>query len=497
MIVSEIPIKEFLPKIKAAAHQDGYDWIMVLAARELDAHNAYRDLAEHWSSFHSLTGRQVLFLFAGNSLTNLTGVVKKDSCHSETAPNLGILPVKIGNHTESIELYRYTSKTELRKILDSHTDAINDLKEYYHLKESDIPSLIVYATDTGQECTDRILLPLAGPQNLYQLIKEVLTVIEDCYDQYGGPLRPPAKPVIRTSKKSPLVRFRAARDALDTFVRTTDWETPDALLADIRRNENPAHFMKQQFDHQTIASIRQYSDLLQAYPDIAREEAADRQRYLQWNAERDRYEACRQAIAAALRAWSPKGSALSCGTPPSSDLEAGIRKALQNIMITPLYRGCNEDELNRAVRNQLSLQYHIKDQTQQGSSASGNGVGEPDLLICDSSDQPLAIYEGLVLSCLNRRYFKKHLEKVLLPTRYNPLGCKAIYVAIYGTAKNFQAHWRRICRYLSEYDFEYPIQIPFTECEHRYTELREGSVTLLHNSDRIVIHFFLINMYTA
>lgn len=65
MEIVNIPIVDFYKNCLDCAYERGFKWVLYLLAREADAEKFYRQIQTYWNSLHDLTGKQILFVFAG------------------------------------------------------------------------------------------------------------------------------------------------------------------------------------------------------------------------------------------------------------------------------------------------------------------------------------------------------------------------------------------------------------------------------------------------
>ena len=173
-------------------------------------------------------------------------------------------------------------------------------------------------------------------------------------------------------------------------------------------------------------------------------------------------------------------------------INRNISKALVQLQSNKIFWGKTEDELNDGVKGYLNMIYETKDQTRQGISTNGNGVGEVDLQICENG-LPIAMIEGLKVDSVNRGYIQTHIDKVLV--NYDPVGCPYAYVIIYVTSKNFSEFWIRCTDFIKdEYEFPYVVKKPFHEVNHMYTESRHAKVVLERNGRETTVHFYALAM---
>lgn len=62
MIIAKLPFGEFLPLLRESGRRSGFSWLIIFIAREADCSPIFKELEEHWSSLHDLTGTKILFL---------------------------------------------------------------------------------------------------------------------------------------------------------------------------------------------------------------------------------------------------------------------------------------------------------------------------------------------------------------------------------------------------------------------------------------------------
>ena len=172
-------------------------------------------------------------------------------------------------------------------------------------------------------------------------------------------------------------------------------------------------------------------------------------------------------------------------------ISSNIFKALINIQSDSLYINASENSINDGIRNELSMIYDVKDQTRCGVSVNGKDAGEIDIKICENGN-PVAIIEGLKLSCLSKDYLCTHLNKAI--SNYNPMGCSLVYILIYAKVKDFDGFWNKFMDYMKSYEFPYDTDETVRELNTPYTESRHAKTVLNRNGKKINVHFYAIVM---
>jgi hypothetical protein len=61
----KLSLSDFYAECVDAAASAGYRVLITLIARQGDAPDVYSEIEKYWSSLHDLTGKMILFLFAG------------------------------------------------------------------------------------------------------------------------------------------------------------------------------------------------------------------------------------------------------------------------------------------------------------------------------------------------------------------------------------------------------------------------------------------------
>lgn len=130
------------------------------------------------------------------------------------------------------------------------------------------------------------------------------------------------------------------------------------------------------------------------------------------------------------------------GSEDEQKLLLGIIRSCGHLQDDPVYRLITnpngqgysngqgmEDLRNRRIRDDLSRDYHIGDQTQRGLSGTGKSIGELDLLVSYGSDTPWTIIEALRVNDSTKTEWNRHLQK--LCSNYNTRGFATLYLLTY------------------------------------------------------------------
>ena len=122
-----------------------------------------------------------------------------------------------------------------------------------------------------------------------------------------------------------------------------------------------------------------------------------------------------------------------------------IISACTAMQANKIYWDCREDDRNTYIRDLLrQAGYIIADQTLSGRSMSGINPGELDIMILETTNRPIAIYEALNLSNFissAKKSLDEHLLKLL--DNYNPIGLPFSFLVSYVSCSkdDFRDFW--------------------------------------------------------
>lgn len=173
-------------------------------------------------------------------------------------------------------------------------------------------------------------------------------------------------------------------------------------------------------------------------------------------------------------------------------LSEKLFQALVQLQGNKIYIGRHENEMNDGLRDMLNMVFECADQTRQGISESEIDTGEVDILI-KQNGIPVSVIESLRINYLAKDLIKRHKNKVL--TKYDFNGCKIVNVVIYAIMTDFDAFWKKCCKYLEE-ECEYPYKVlkGFEDCDTCLAESRHGKVLLEREGVAVSLHIYSIHM---
>ncbi|MGB3590121.1 MAG: COR domain-containing protein [Nonlabens sp.] len=139
-----------------------------------------------------------------------------------------------------------------------------------------------------------------------------------------------------------------------------------------------------------------------------------------------------------------------------SHLEAFIKASTILQKNKNLTQKLNENQINTLLQNNLRnlLPNHIitNEQSLQGASLSGKEEGEIDIALETRDGLPDSIYEGMILSYMDKTNINKHIEKLLI--NYDPTGLPEKFIGIYYRGLNFNEFY---CKYFQLLKDNHPV----------------------------------------
>ena len=258
MILTNKPLAEYLPDLKKKAYNSGYLWIMILVARDLDFKEGYEELFDGWSSFDSITGKRIMFLFSDNS-SNQIGLNyhmgEMDICKDISG---------IFNFDKNIKLY-HLSREDLKKhsnILETQTHSVDAMKQYFGLEEKEIPCLLMFPTMPDlNEKTERFVYELDG-EKAYNKVKNIVGNIEAVLNNYEEVLNSDGFPHTLSKQEK---KFLKAKEQVEARCcgQGTEFANPTELMEHLKTVDKLGDYLKKTYDHETISFINQYKALLE------------------------------------------------------------------------------------------------------------------------------------------------------------------------------------------------------------------------------------------
>lgn len=159
-----------------------------------------------------------------------------------------------------------------------------------------------------------------------------------------------------------------------------------------------------------------------------------------------------------------------------------------------IYKGnFSEDDRNTYISDLLdSAGYQTKDQTRQGTSYAGKSAGEIDILIKDSRGLPFTIIEALNLVSVDKKYIKKHIEKLL--NNYDTVGLENNFIVVYANVANFGGFCSKYIDYISnKHKYKYLFQSVKEIEDYRYADFKIYEAEHIRHGNKVFLYHVIIN----
>ncbi len=173
-----ISLVEFYKTALEAAQDSGYLYIACIVARYAEYEKGFDYLQKHWSSFHDLTGKEILFIVAGANVRSQLpseNLVRLDKFHDgSTLVNSDISisgNLKYLKKNESYKNILQTGSSKESLCKDSHAIQTTELMSYFNINENHGPALCLTSLATGITSTYKI--EDKDEKNLYKIIKYI------------------------------------------------------------------------------------------------------------------------------------------------------------------------------------------------------------------------------------------------------------------------------------------------------------------------------------
>ncbi|WP_318004314.1 hypothetical protein [Faecalibacillus intestinalis] len=170
-----------------------------------------------------------------------------------------------------------------------------------------------------------------------------------------------------------------------------------------------------------------------------------------------------------------------------------LLKSLCNLQKNSMYSlKSTENQMNDYIRDNLTINYEVNDQTRQGKSATGKNAGEIDIQI-RKDGFPVVIIEGIKMGYLKKSDLETHINKLLI--NYDSNGCPYVSLIIYATMKNYLQFYNKVFYYIeNEYQFPYDLENILEDKELNYSEIKRIIITLNRNDKIQYFDIYILNI---
>lgn len=282
MEILKIPIVDFLKYSLDSAYQQGFSWVMLLLARDADAEDIYQQVKRYWDSLHDLTGKNILFVFAGklNKSSESNSLLWHEAKDYRALANPSIRFISDNIPTVPYDMYpRYTlKKFDRNELAVTHTRSITELRDFLNLSEKDIPSVVFIPTHIAARA-EKVIVRLKH-ENIYQMIKGIFEDFEDTlkslkkeqddYNRINDQLIEIDENIECLQKGTNIQNgFKSVKNYLESRVRNAG----DDILKTSLQNAIDKKMIDetQKFNRKTQKYLNQYIYLLKQYPTLEEE----------------------------------------------------------------------------------------------------------------------------------------------------------------------------------------------------------------------------------
>ncbi len=263
MLITNRPLKKYLPDLKKFAYRNGFHWMMLLVAREMDYPKGYDDLINGWPSFDSVSGEHVMFLISGSMGRHLG--LNYHYGEMDICGDVSIILNHSGNDEDIAEHLPILTKDVCSGILKKQTFSANSMKDYFNLKETDLPCLLMYPTiPDDNEKESRYVFHMENVE-IYKKVKEIMSNLEKVADKY-----PNVSEILSSHKyiSSREKKFIKAKEYIEANCLNEKIKSADELIQYLDEKKDRGVFLKNNYDHKTIGFINRYNAIIKDDPSI-------------------------------------------------------------------------------------------------------------------------------------------------------------------------------------------------------------------------------------
>lgn len=185
MDIINIPMLDYLKYCRKIAGDNGFKWIMVLLARELDAVKSYEQLKKYWNSFNDLTGDLVLFIMSINNESHETPNGLANEVYDWRMINNSNLKI-INDIQLSIRDDDFPSEESIMHYrnlaIENNSNGISNLCRFFNLPEELVPSVLLFETGS-RYLRPSCVIPLES-DDLYASMKKLFISIQPAVNKY-------------------------------------------------------------------------------------------------------------------------------------------------------------------------------------------------------------------------------------------------------------------------------------------------------------------------
>ncbi|WP_282126757.1 COR domain-containing protein [Marinifilum flexuosum] len=165
-----------------------------------------------------------------------------------------------------------------------------------------------------------------------------------------------------------------------------------------------------------------------------------------------------------------------------------------------LLKNFNENQINTYYQDLLRTliipkRMFLNEQSLKGKSESGKSQGELDIAIESKNGNTISLFEGFILTNLNKTKISRHIQKSIL--NYDTNGLKEKFVGIYARADDFDSLSQRYSQYITNEGathFNFNETVDITKVYSSGSEIKVLRSSYFRSETKLYLFHLLINL---
>lgn len=167
-IVYDKTLVDYLKESMSLARKSDYLYVVCLISREADCPKIYEHIEKSWSSYHSLSGGNILILTAGKKNREYKNGLNIHE-GGKTIVHESVQVISSSDNVTKEEIYAYLP--ERHDFKNTHTLEVNDLLDYLNIEDDHEPRCLIM--DTFNNTKNFIKLDKENELSFYDLLKKL------------------------------------------------------------------------------------------------------------------------------------------------------------------------------------------------------------------------------------------------------------------------------------------------------------------------------------
>lgn len=444
MIVTELSLVEYYEKIIPRAKKQNYKWIVSVIARHADAKELYQHIEKDWASINDLTYDNVLFVFSlGPSLVNNSffHIENKENYVGTMCPYVETInEKKVANNKG--DFYAYINRAFDIDWKQKHSQAITEFIRKYNIREEELPVLFIWNLE--KDCYS--VVSLKQNEDIYMFLKQSIMEQENLMYE-------------KQELENMLMNYRQERKYFELYdclqERACGFNADEReAIQSVLMGKSAYLEKKPQIQDKKIRNdlkkLGQWKKQIFAnFLDIPKIEICIKELIKQKTDIECRIDSIWEQIGNKGEIFFAKEYLRI--TP---NIITCVMAICAKLIANETYCGSSENRRNTYIRDMLSQSgYEVRDQTRHGVSAEGKDAGQIDIAVLENGKTRVLI-EALNLSCLNKQYIDKHLDKIF---GYDVLGNEINIILNYVTVTDYGKFINHYISYMKDRKWQYPL----------------------------------------